>query len=514
MKGKKYIEFLDEISSDELYEGLLSYGLFAEKLPPIFSSTSFFEYCLDHHPVFGSGWGDYISSSTMRNTFIPRVLSIPNPMKYQRLSMLLAENWDLLRKHFREQTNDIPYKISRIHFRKTISSKSLFQMNYKNWYEDGNPETSLLLNDRGASRYLVRADISTCFPSIYSHAIPWALVGKKKAKETARDVSLWYNKIDHACSDLKAGETHGLPIGPHSSNLLSEVILTVVDKQLYSKGYRFFRNIDDYDCYVTSYDEALLFLRDLEAQLKEFDLPVNHKKTTIVELPVVTTNNWVHKLRGAQLVDPVDGIVKYQRAESYLDLALSLSREYNDAAILNFAIKRLSKHSMTRNASDVCGSRIMHLALLYPYLLPLLEEYVFESYSVEIDRIKEFSDALLLESKRINNFEGVCYSFYFSLRYGFALKDLDIDWVIEQKDCILLILSWLYVLKENHGKKTATRLKPFIKLAKELKTTDMDRYWIFCYEVLTVANLEGEWKDLKKSKVSFLQAWVKDIVAA
>ena len=30
--------------------------------------------------------------------------------------------------------------------------------------------------------------------------------------------------------------------------------------------------------------------------------------------------------------------------------------------------------------------------------------------------------------------------------------------------------------------------------AKRLKTVDMDRYWIFCYEVLTVGLLDGEWK--------------------
>ena len=35
-KNKSYIECLREISSDELYDGLLGYGFFAEKLPPIF----------------------------------------------------------------------------------------------------------------------------------------------------------------------------------------------------------------------------------------------------------------------------------------------------------------------------------------------------------------------------------------------------------------------------------------------------------------------------------------------
>ncbi len=51
-------------------------------------------------------------------------------------------------------------------------------MNYSNWKTDGTPEPDLLIG----KRYLVKADISTCFPSIYTHSIPWALIGKDDAK--------------------------------------------------------------------------------------------------------------------------------------------------------------------------------------------------------------------------------------------------------------------------------------------------------------------------------------------
>lgn len=95
---------------------------------------------------------------------------------------------------------------------------------------------------------------------------------------------------------MKNGETHGLLIGPYASNLLSEVILTVVDKNLYDKGYRYFRNIDDYEGYVESYEKAQCFLHDLEEALREFDLPLNHKKTAIHPLPVAMAEKWIHKL--------------------------------------------------------------------------------------------------------------------------------------------------------------------------------------------------------------------------
>lgn len=248
---------MDEITSAELYEGLLGYGMFANKLPPIFTSVPFFDYCQANNPQFSEKWQDYVTFSSMRNVNFPRTFGVPTPMKYQRLCMLLQDNWSDLQQHFHQQTDGQEYKISRIHLRKMYGKKEIFEMNYKNWRIDGNPETELLFQkDNGVSKYIVKADISTCFPSIYSHSLPWALVGKETAKKTCNKDTLWYNKIDKACSTMRNGETHGLLIGPYASNLLSEVILTVIDKKLYNKGYRYYRNIDDYECYVDSYEKA------------------------------------------------------------------------------------------------------------------------------------------------------------------------------------------------------------------------------------------------------------------
>lgn len=44
-KFKKYHEFMTEITADELYDSLVGYGMFSEKLPPIFSGESFLRYC-------------------------------------------------------------------------------------------------------------------------------------------------------------------------------------------------------------------------------------------------------------------------------------------------------------------------------------------------------------------------------------------------------------------------------------------------------------------------------------
>ena len=72
---KKYANFLDEITADELYEGLLGYGMFANKLP-----VPFFDYCQANNPHFSDKWQDYIYYSSMRNVNIPRALGIPTKL--------------------------------------------------------------------------------------------------------------------------------------------------------------------------------------------------------------------------------------------------------------------------------------------------------------------------------------------------------------------------------------------------------------------------------------------------
>ena len=515
---KKYTDFMDEISSSELYEGLLAYGFFAEKLPPVFTAVPFFNYCKTITEPFEAGWNEYITFRVMRNISIPRIMGIPNPFKYQRACSELRDNWDKIRTHFHMQTDGQSYRVSRIHIRKEHNEKRIFDMNYKNWRVDGNPESDLLVHDKGTSRFLVKADISTCFPSIYTHSIPWALVGKGKAKQTVHD-DTWYNRIDQVCSDMRNGETHGLLIGPHISNLLSEIILTVVDKKLYDKGYRYVRNIDDYDCYVNSHDEAQRFLRDLEGALNEFDLPLNHKKTKVIELPIGIEKNWKHQLSDLPKSGK-SGMIEYPQVNTFIDTALMMATKTGDFAIINYAIKKLKGLNLSENGKKLAAKRFMHMAALYPYLLHLLEKYVFIPYEVDACKIKALSDTIYRDAINQNDYESICYSIYYAVRYDFVLDEFENDYikaqdyVIKSKDCLLLTMTWIYFMKQNHWNRKATQVKPLNKVAMELKNTDIDRYWLFCYEALSWGSLPGQWRSMKQADISFIRKEIVDGTSA
>ena len=220
---KSYSDFMNEITSADLYAGLLAYGMFSEKLPPVFTSKSFFDYVQAKAPTFQGGAHKYVYYENMRNINVPRPLAIPNPIAYQQLCAFLRDIWPNLQAHFQNNTRGELHRVSRIHLRKMYQENRLFQMNYGNWRVDGSPEVDILMTGK---RYMVKADISSCFPSIYTHALSWALATKETAKTTRNDGNIWYNKIDTLTRRLTNDETHGLLIGPHVSNLLAEIILT------------------------------------------------------------------------------------------------------------------------------------------------------------------------------------------------------------------------------------------------------------------------------------------------
>lgn len=494
---KRYSAYMDEITPDELYEGLLAYGMFSEKIPPIFTSEAFYRYCLTLSKPFQGDRHDYITFDSIRNINIPRQISIPNPMAYHRLCVGLRDNWEHIKQHFHTYTDPDTHLISRIRIRKKKESKALFKMNYSNWRIDGSPEDDLVLGNR----YVVHADISTCFPSIYTHSLCWAFDGKKQAKQNKSINGIWYNDIDDLCQRLRCGETHGLMIGPHASNLLAECILIVVDRHLFDEGWRYIRNIDDYTCYVKSEEDAKKFIIHLKNELKAFDLFINSKKTFIEPLPITSEKSWKRKLTTFQLVASHEE-VNYIAIRNYFDLAIELMRlNDNDAAILNYAIKVLSGKKLTYGAKQYFIKHCIHLAVIYPYLLSLLDTYVFVPCKASRKQIESFSNIIYDESNRIYNYEGMCYAIYFSLKYNFPLKSISASGILDMDSCLVRLFGMLYY-KKTHDTKA---WKLFRDDAKQLQKMDMDRYWIYIYETLTYGNLKGEWEALKKAKISFLK---------
>lgn len=525
-RKKSYYCCLEEINSQELFDGLLGYGLFADKIPPFLTAENFLNFCknTDNTLYFSKKEKKYIHYESIRNINIPRVLAIPEPVAYYYQCKILSDNWDKLLDYFNQKTEGHSHKISRIHIRKidgaleimsscyddlddielddyaAFFQNHLFEMNHRNFCKDDYPEPDLLIG----KQYIAKADISNCFPSIYTHSIPWALIGKEEAKSKSKPENSdeWFNQIDEYTRKLKENETHGILIGSHSSNLISEIVLVAVDEKMWKKGYKYIRNVDDYTCYLENMEKAEEFLVDLAYELKHYGLMLNHKKTEILKLPKASMESWVRKLNAFIFPINEDNTLKLTEVRAYLDIALDLMfKNKENSAILNYAIKVLSNKKMTKGAKEYFTNTVHHLVLLYPYLIPLLDKKVFETFNISEDIIKRISLDIFKLGKTKKLFEAMSYALFFSLKYNFILKEKLFEDVENTNDTILMLLAYLH--DEKFINYSAIR-KKYKNLAESL-IDDIDEYWVFVYEVLSRTKLKEHWSVMKKEDISFIK---------
>jgi hypothetical protein len=504
-----------ELSADDVFIGLLDYGLFTEKLPPCFSSEGLAALLPRSLRKIATekDWkklGKLISNQTrghvryqvMRDVNIPRHMGIPHPQSYAAQCLAIRRCWDKIKRHCAKPKKPV----SRIFVRQTGQDR-VFEMSYKGAerFEVEEQELGFLIG----SRFVVQADISTCFPSIYTHSIAWALHGRKKAKISRGDLSLSGNILDKATQALRDSQTNGLLIGPHSSNILSEIILTTVDDALLKKGYqRLNRHIDDYRYYARNHEEAEKFVRDLGLALREFELSLNEKKTRILPLPRPQTEYWVRELNAFEFPP---GDIRFGTVRNFLDLALHLAQGAGTSAVLNYAIKMIPGR-LNERARRLFTLEAANLALSYPYLAPFLDEHVFGKHlHPETNaHVSQFVGELMMIGIQRIYPDAIAHALYLAIKHNVTLpqSEAELRKAVNIDDCICDVLLLEYATRKFLGKIRAAVRKRADNL-KGLDPREQDPFWPLIYKTWSAAELRSNGQDfladLKHSSFAFLR---------
>ena len=361
-------------------------------------------------------------------------------------------------------------------------------MNYKGPHRFENEESDI--QAMIGARFLVRADISTCFPSMYTHSIPWALHGRNIAKGN-HSILLAGNLLDKVTQNVRDGQTNGLLIGPHTSNVLSEIILTSVDEAMIKKGCRSVRHIDDYVHYTATHSDAEDFIRELSVQLREFELVLNERKTKILPMPIPLEEDWVRELHLLALPD-TNGI-RFSAVRSFMDSALKIAQREANSAVLSYAIKMVPDNLNLR-AKRLFMQYVVNLAVLYPYLAPLLDEHIFgkHSYSgMETVVVKFVEQLLSIGIKRLYP-DAIAHGLYYAIKHDLSLNMGNIeDAIIDIDDCLTLVLLLEYA-KRNSMISLEDKIRVRADKLKGGEPRDKDRYWLLIYQVWNAQELRSE----------------------
>ena len=123
--------------------------------------------------------------------------------------------------------------------------------------------------------------------------------------------------------------------------------------------------------------------------------------------------------------------------------------------------------------------------------------------NVPIYQIESFTQEVYEQELKSKNYDGVCYSLFFALKYGFLINSVKAVDAVNSDSCIFRLFAFLYFKKHSIIEDRAL----LRDLAMKLKTNkeDFGRNWLFVYEALPKSELPIEWKQLKENGISFIK---------
>jgi len=470
------------IDSKFVKEGLLKSNYFPlqknrnEELPSIFNSELFSTDVADELVSIRLRKGGYddLSFNVTRFNNVHRKISIPHPLPYAHLVNTITENWNSI-SHIEENENSIIRPLKHKDGRIIIMT-----------YEQSKRKTKRYNDSCKGKKFIVHSDISNFYPSIYTHSIPWALLGLQAAKLNQKDG--FENKLDKQQRMMKRDESTGIAIGPGTSNIVSEIILYEVDKLLKDKGYEFYRFIDDYTAFCSTYEESESFIRDLSEFLSTYGLLLNIKKTEIKKLPKPTAADWVSDL-GSRISQRTK--VNEFYCIKMLDYAIGLQEKNAGGSILKFTLKSLINKA-TPTAKIALLDYSVNLIMHYPILLPLIGDLLSVVTRESNDSYYKSLVFTLNECIINKNSDGMVWClFYIAKYYSEILSDDIAEKIINT--CDVIAITTLYLFKAHQQKVIV-----FCQSVLQMSLFDIDQYWLLLYQVFLDKRIENPYKDLDK----------------
>ncbi|SUI74118.1 antiviral reverse transcriptase Drt4 [Shewanella morhuae] len=470
------------IDSKFVKDGLLKSNYFPlqknrnEELPSIFNSTLFSAGIADQlvSIKLRNGGYDDLSFNVTRFNNVHRKISIPHPLPYAHLVNTITKNWNSI-SHIEANENSIIRPLKHKDGRIIVMT-----------YEQSKRKTKRYNDSCKGKKFIVHSDISNFYPSIYTHSIPWALLGVQAAKLNQN--SGFENELDQHQRMMKRNETTGVAIGPGTSNIISEIILFEVDKLLKNKGYEFYRFIDDYTAFCTTYEESESFIRDLSDFLSIYGLLLNIKKTEIKKLPKPTSADWVSDL-GSRISQRTK--VNEFYCIKMLDYALDLQEKNAGGSILKFTLKSLINKA-TPKAKIALLDYAVNLTMHYPILLPLISDLLSVATRKPNDSYYKSLIFTLNECVINKNSDGMVWClFYIAKYYSATLSDDIAEKIIRTGDVIAITTLYLF---NNHQIKVVV----FCQSILQMSLFDIDQYWLLLYQVYFDKKIDNPYKDLNK----------------
>ena len=412
---------------------------------------------------------DYSQYTLTRFNGGPRVCGIPHPYPYSVLVERIHKDWARIEPQIASNSSAIQPK--------EHPDGRLFIMDY-----GGQHATSQrYLNKQSCAKFVVKADIANFYPSLYTHAIPWAIVGIDTAKQNTSAVQ-WYNALDRDIRLCRRAETNGVSIGPGTSSLVAEIVLSQIDRKL-EKLYSYDRFIDDYTCYCDNRLQAESFVRALEAELARYNLYLNFRKTAILSLPDAEVPEWIDSLG----VESLGANPSFYNVKVFLSRALHLVDRYLDGSVLRYAIHALSGRNFDAQTGSYVLRRLLSFGLSFPHVVSSIGPFM--KFGFASNGSFRFSDellALIKSSSLARRSDAMCWALWLAKQANVILS-LEVESLVLKVYDTFGLVS-LYQIAGAQTRRSITRFTKTRILTRPASV--LERNWFLIHYLLNTGRLQ------------------------
>jgi hypothetical protein len=299
------------------------------------------------------------------------------------LAKLVADNWIAIAKEIAENYSAEPLRISEEGAR-AVSKPDFELVRLKH------------LEVTARFDYVLVADISRFYGTLYTHAIPWAIHSKTWCKAHLRTAiyrASLGDKLDFAVRRGNDDQTLGIAVGPDTSRILSEIVATAVDKVLKQKlglaADRAIRHVDDWYIGFDTLGEAEEARAILAAACRDFQLEIHPEKTRCVHVAREAASPWPTALRSIVVGDK--GGAQRRSLEHYFSEAFHFARMYPTENVLLYAVSRSRQVKVQPENWHIYETYLLKAAranaTTLPAIVQILASYNASGYNLGKDRI-------------------------------------------------------------------------------------------------------------------------------
>lgn len=305
-KNKKS-ELEEYPNSDIFYHKMFNFDDLLIKIPRINSLS-----------VQKDVWTEPVYFNIPKTELLRRQYKLPNLYSYLKLSKYIVTNKQNFIDVFLENRQ---------------STSKYFDSKELTFAKQSEIELQLLYGGRKR----LHTDLANFYPTLYTHSIPWMIIGKWESKKTfSSNSSSFENRLDKLIQQSQFGETHGLPTGSMISRIIAELYMCYFDKKMTDYGFLYKRYVDDFIFSFNKEEEQHDFLEKFNLICRENNLNINSEKTIVLSFPfenVTDKTEVFNYLDKYNFYSETDNKKRKKILKNYIDYCISMESRGNKGSL-------------------------------------------------------------------------------------------------------------------------------------------------------------------------------------